>query len=140
MNLPKCYTDKYPGAAKKINCFRYIRVDDGKPVGVAVLTNDGCVGWSLCNPYDSWDKIRGLQIAFGRSTGSKKLTLMEALFEIDKILGRLSTRKGAAKYVSLRGAIIKCGEVSKAVGNDAAAFDYLEAKSRDGMTDVKKNT
>ena len=50
----------------------YIRDINHKPYGVVVGTKDSngdlCVGWSLQNPKDKWDRKLGIKIALARAT------------------------------------------------------------------------
>ena len=52
--------------------FRHSYIYDayGK-VGVVVVTNDGDVGWSICNKKDNFCKAKGKMIAFKRATSGK---------------------------------------------------------------------
>ena len=48
----------------------YIYDDHGK-VGVVVVTNNGDVGWSICNKKDNFCKSKGKMIAFNRAIAGK---------------------------------------------------------------------
>lgn len=54
------------------NEFRHSYVyDDHGKVGVVVVTNDGDVGWSICNKKDNFCKAKGKMIAFKRALSGK---------------------------------------------------------------------
>lgn len=59
---------------------KYVRDRKGKPRGVIVATKVEetrySIGWSLCNPADSFNKRMGLQIAIGRATALADLMEM----------------------------------------------------------------
>ena len=56
--------------------FRHSYIYDayGK-VGVVVVTNDGDVGWSICNKKDNFYKAKGKMIAFNRAISGKSNSL-----------------------------------------------------------------
>lgn len=45
----------------------YVRDEEKNPFGVVVAKDKNEIGFSLCNPIDSWNKHIGLSIAFGRA-------------------------------------------------------------------------
>ena len=44
-------------------------------VGVVVVTNNGDVGWSICNKKDNFCKAKGKMIAFNRAISGRSGTL-----------------------------------------------------------------
>lgn len=50
---------------KKI--IRYVRTDDGRPLGCVVAVGNGLVGWSFCRKGDTFTKKKAIEIATGRA-------------------------------------------------------------------------
>lgn len=67
ISLPKEVIKKIPEMEGTIKKLTYIRRIDRVPVGVILMTTDDCVGWSLANPKDRWDKFHGIEKAWLRA-------------------------------------------------------------------------
>jgi hypothetical protein len=46
---------------------KYVRNEDGHPVGCVVATGPGQIGWSACHPNDRFNKELARRIAIGRA-------------------------------------------------------------------------
>lgn len=56
---------------------KYLRDGKNVPYGVVVAWNDGGIGWSLCNPKDTFNKKRALEIAFGRADHQERASFVK---------------------------------------------------------------
>ena len=52
----------------------------GKPIGCVIALSEDKIGFSLCNPIDTWDRNRARQIAIGRANKIDIDEMLEDLF------------------------------------------------------------